>query len=38
MAEENNETLTLENLVTVLAKDTKVKLAGIDVDGTRQSS
>lgn len=38
MAEDNNETLTLENLETVLAKDTKVKLAGIDIDGTRQTA
>jgi hypothetical protein len=37
MAEDNeSETLTLDNLETVLAKDTKVKLAGIDIDGTRQ--
>lgn len=27
------EDLTLENLETALAKDTKVKLAGLDVDG-----
>ena len=27
------ESLTLENLETALAKDTKVKLAGLDIDG-----
>ncbi|KAI1617749.1 glutamine synthetase [Exophiala viscosa] len=31
--ENESEELTLENLETVLAKDTKVKLAGIDIDG-----
>lgn len=27
------EDLTLQNIETALAKDTKVKLAGLDVDG-----
>ena len=29
------EKLTLDNVESVLAKDTKIKLAGIDIDGTR---
>ena len=29
------ENLTLENLETALSNDTKVKLAGIDIDGMR---
>lgn len=32
---EKEETLTLDNLESALAKDNKVKLAGIDIDGTR---
>lgn len=31
----DSESLTLDNLESVLAQDTKIKLAGIDVDGTR---
>lgn len=31
----DNEILTLDQLETELAQDTKVKLAGIDIDGTR---
>ena len=31
----NDKILTLDQLETELAQDTKVKLAGIDVDGTR---
>ena len=30
---EKEETLTLDNLESALAKDNKVKLAGIDIDG-----
>lgn len=30
-----NEILSLDQLQTELADDTKIKLAGIDVDGTR---
>jgi hypothetical protein len=34
-SKKDNETLTLDNLEAALSKDTKIKLAGIDVDGTR---
>ena len=31
------EALTLDNLESALSKDTKIKLAGIDIDGKRNS-
>ena len=34
-SKKNNEALTLDNLEAALADDTKIKLAGIDIDGTR---
>lgn len=34
-SKDDREVITLENLETALAKDTKIKLAGIDIDGTR---
>lgn len=34
-SKKDNEILTLDQLQTELADDTKIKLAGIDVDGTR---
>lgn len=34
-SKKDDEALTLANLEEVLAQDTKIKLAGIDVDGTR---
>lgn len=34
-SKQDGEVLTLHSLETALAKDTKVKLAGLDVDGTR---
>jgi hypothetical protein len=36
-SKKDNEILTLDQLQTELADDTKIKLAGIDVDGTRPS-
>jgi hypothetical protein len=36
-SKKDNEALTLDNLEAALSKDTKIKLAGIDVDGTRPS-
>ncbi len=35
---DKEETLTLDNLESALARDNKVKLAGIDIDGTRLPS
>lgn len=34
-SKKDNEILTLDQLQTELADDTKVKVAGIDIDGTR---
>lgn len=34
-SKKENEILTLDQLQTELADDTKIKVAGIDVDGTR---
>lgn len=34
-AKDIEDIVTLDNLESALSKDTKVKLAGIDVDGTR---
>ena len=30
-----DEALTLDNLESLLAKDTRIKLAGVDIDGKR---
>ena len=34
-SKKDTEGLTLDNVEAALANDTKVKLAGIDIDGTR---
>ena len=34
----NKDIVTLDDLETALATDNKIKLAGIDVDGTRSRS
>jgi hypothetical protein len=36
-SKKESDVLSLDNLEVKLAKDTKIKLAGIDIDGTRPS-